>query len=793
MAKTKETDLVPINTGKLTKKEELLRLLPPRKVITELKDYQKECLAAIAELPEGAKALVVMPTGTGKTVTFSNIEEKGRILIISAGKEIVFNALKYYPNYDEVGVEMMQFDAKRDFPNARIISASIQTIVRRLEHYDPKEFDLIIVDEAHHSTAETYLKTINYFQPKRLIGFTATPNRTDGQGLSKVYDRICYQRDIMWAIKEGYLSDIYLRQIISQDIDLRRCHVKEDGAIGETDFKQKELVAALAKSAPFVKRVYDEYAFGQTLIYVAGVPLAREIASMIPNCLAISGDMDIRDREGILHEFLKGRVPCLVSVDALKEGVDLPNVQTLIYCRPTLSSLLYTQIVGRGLRTYPNKQYLNLIEIQGLVDEKVTLCSVPNLIGIDLSNVPKKERDGFSGKRLTEMPDYLDEINSSPEYLILSTQNAQRWADRSGYDLGGVNWYLRPDGGFELYFPAEPPNASRPDPQNGYRQQRSNDQYQMTIPAPDMLGRTMYGAIRMPVQVALDLSKIVLMTSYNAQRPLWDRNMKQKSWGKELCSQSQAWKIKQELPDVDTTNMTKAEASEIVANIKRRNGEIKCRKIYPIDIHKDPEFFEFSPECVLDEYGEERLIMDYIPNPSVFVMDADRQTIADDFTEWLIEKLKSSYERCNRDVKLLIERINEFDKTVYGSLFLGGGKQRTPKYRHLQKMDGKVISRKDLFEWFAKVADYRIAQIIDVLWVNPREVKNWNKLKVDMSSEPMSLYHVTYPESVGVLNGNRTKRLPKYAKEIKEQNQERWAAKEKEKEERKKARSRFSQ
>lgn len=85
-------------SGKMTKREELLKLLPPRKRITELKDYQQECLAAIAELPEGSKALTVLPTGTGKTVTFSKIEEPGRILILSAGKEIVFNALKYYPN-----------------------------------------------------------------------------------------------------------------------------------------------------------------------------------------------------------------------------------------------------------------------------------------------------------------------------------------------------------------------------------------------------------------------------------------------------------------------------------------------------------------------------------------------------------------------------------------------------------------------------------------------------------------------------------------------------------------------
>ena len=731
----------------------------------------------------------MLPTGTGKTVTFSNIEEPGRILILSAGKEIVFNALKYYPNYSEVGVEMMQFDAKRDFPGARIISASIQTIVNRLEHYDPEEFDLIIVDEAHHSTAPTYLKTINYFKPKRLIGFTATPNRTDGQGLNKVYDRICYQRDIIWAIKNGYLCDIYLRQIESQEIDLRRCHVKEDGAIGETDFQQSELVKALANSAPFIKKVYDEYAFGQTLIYVAGVPLARKVAEIIPNCMAISGDMDLHDREAILQEFMRGRVPCLVSVDALKEGVDLPNVQTLIYCRPTLSSLLYTQIVGRGLRTYPGKEYLNLIEIQGLVDDKVTLCSAPNLMGVDLSNLPKKERGDFNGRRLTEMPDILEEINDSPEYLILSAKNAQRWSDRSGYDLNGVNWYVKPDGSLELDFPSA---KIIPDPEMplGYRTEYdSTRQIQMIIPPPDPLGNVLLGWVRMPVQTALDLNHKYLNTKYKVQESVWNRERMQQHWGTTPRSDKQANVIKRLLPELDTDNMTKGEAYEIIRNFNnRKNGRITYSDDFAVDIFEAEDSSVESSETTLID-GERVPVLEYVPDPAKYSLDVAREVLAEDFIEWLRSRMAATYESCNQSVPDMIERMNAYEKTKFGYMYLRSNK-RGRRYRYLQKMDGKVITRKELYEWLGKLADYRIAQIIDATWVNPREMKNWNKLKVDMTTEPMSLYKVTYPESTTALSGNRTKRLPKYAREIKEQNQERWAAKEKEKELRKSAKGR---
>ena len=178
----------------------LKKLIPPYKEIS-LREEQIECINAIMAEPKGTSMLVVMATGLGKTATFTHLPRKGKMLIVAAGKEVVLNPLGYFDC--EVGVEMGTFHAKKDFPDAEVICASAPSLAKRLDEYDPEEFETIIIDEAHHSTAKTYLEIIKYFKPDRLVGFTATPKRTDGVGLNKVYSKIVFNRDLKWAISEG--------------------------------------------------------------------------------------------------------------------------------------------------------------------------------------------------------------------------------------------------------------------------------------------------------------------------------------------------------------------------------------------------------------------------------------------------------------------------------------------------------------------------------------------------------------------------------------------------------------
>lgn len=159
----------------------------------QLRAYQQECIDTLESKPPG-RYLVQMATGLGKTVTFANLPRHGDMLLLSHREELVRQPLKYFDC--STGVEMA---ADHSRPTDEVVSASVQSLVHRLEQFDPYRFHTIIVDEAHHAAARTYRKVLDYFQPEKVIGFTATPNRSDKARLSDVFDEIVFQRDLRWG------------------------------------------------------------------------------------------------------------------------------------------------------------------------------------------------------------------------------------------------------------------------------------------------------------------------------------------------------------------------------------------------------------------------------------------------------------------------------------------------------------------------------------------------------------------------------------------------------------------
>ena len=136
----------------------------------KLRDYQQECLNLIDSLESGSY-LIQMATGLGKTATFTNIKRKGRVLVLAHREELITQPVKYYDC--PVGIEM----ANNKSNNEEVIIASVMSLTHRLEKFKPDDFDMIIIDECHHVAAESYRKILNYFKPRLVLGFTATPNR----------------------------------------------------------------------------------------------------------------------------------------------------------------------------------------------------------------------------------------------------------------------------------------------------------------------------------------------------------------------------------------------------------------------------------------------------------------------------------------------------------------------------------------------------------------------------------------------------------------------------------------
>lgn len=501
----------------------------------ELRDYQKECIDIIEAKAPGSY-LCQMPTGCGKTATFTHIPRNGgRVLVLAHREELVRQPARYYDC--PVGFEI----AKERSHGEDVVIASVQSLVNRLDRFSYDEFDKIITDEAHHAAAGTYKKIYDYFSPEKHIGFTATPNRGDKAKLDDVYSEIIFQRDLRWAIKSGYLCDIHCLRV-NIGFDLSAVHTRHG------DYAPGELDRAMDGTADAIAETYREHAKGATLIFAVSVHQAEEIAKKIPGAVVVTGKT--KDRADIIERFTRREIPCIVNVMVFTEGTDIPLVETVIIARPTQSETLYTQMVGRGLRTHPEKEKLILIDCVG-VTGKASLCTAPTLIGLDLKNVPASKAEEIQGP-IFELPEKAAAASDSPESWIKNVQIVDLWAKGMSYNLHDVNYFKMPDGSLVCSLP-----------------NRRN----LVIPCPDQLGRVVFGGESVPYQTALDRAYRELCDLNADARQIWDLNAA-KGWGKKPATESQLRVIQRKFKNFDTSQLNRLQASQI---LNRVFGERRAR------------------------------------------------------------------------------------------------------------------------------------------------------------------------------------------------------------------------
>ncbi|NKE69864.1 DEAD/DEAH box helicase [Nitrospiraceae bacterium HYJII51-Mn-bac16s-1-B09] len=365
-----------------------------------LRPYQEECLQAIRKAKEEGKnrLLVSLPTGGGKTVIFSrlpsHLEEKRKTLVLAHRDELIGQARrKFIASNPEMFVEIEQAD-HYSTPFAQAVIASVATLgperaAKRRGRFWPEQYGIIITDECHHAAAKTYQNIYEHFGlPDRKdilhVGFTATPKRGDGAGLGGIYEEIVYHKDIGEMIDEGWLVEIKGRRV-STSTDLSRVR----SSMG--DFQENELAEAVNNDNrnALVVKSYLEFAEGKRCLVFA-VDTAHTIAlrdtflaAGIPTA-AVIGTTDVeKERPQIYADFAAGRIKVIVNCMVLTEGYDEPTVEAIIQARPTKSSLLYTQIIGRGLRLSPETGKTHCLVID-LVDNstKNSVKTIPSLFGL---------------------------------------------------------------------------------------------------------------------------------------------------------------------------------------------------------------------------------------------------------------------------------------------------------------------------------------------------------------------------------------------------------------------------
>lgn len=366
--------------------------------MTQLRDYQKECLRTIHRRYRGGmrRLLVSLPTGTGKTVIFAQFprffQMKRRMLVLAHREELLDQARDKMVRADarlKVEIEQAQRQAS---PDADVVVASVATLGRsgsssRLKRLDPEEFYLIVVDEAHHAVAPTYRRILEHFgvfedsTPKLLVGFTATPRRGDGRGLDKVFQEIAYARGLPEMIQAGHLAPVTGYRV-ETEVDLSRVRTRMG------DFVQSQLSEAVnvsERNSLIVKVFLDNLAERRTLVFCVDVNHAVSLAAGFRRAgiaaEAVTGASSTDERSSVLRRFGSGETRVVTNCMVLTEGYDEPSVAGIILARPTKSGLLYTQMIGRGTRLHPGKENVTVIDIVD-VTRQHKLVTLPSLFGL---------------------------------------------------------------------------------------------------------------------------------------------------------------------------------------------------------------------------------------------------------------------------------------------------------------------------------------------------------------------------------------------------------------------------
>ena len=319
-----------------------------------LRPYQTQLVTEIrGQYQLGHKAvLAVLPTGGGKTVCFSYIAQaasvKGnRVLILVHRAELLDQASRAMP----VPHGIIAANRAMDLSHT-VQVASVQTVARRL-HLLPREFfQLLVVDEAHHTTAGTWAKVIAHFHAAKLLGVTATPIRGDGRGLGEHYQAMVQGPTAAELTSEGYLAPA--RVLAPPGFDSAGLRKR----MGDFDTKQAEQRVGTIMGDCLGH--YRKHLPGQTAIaFCCSVAHAEAVAHLFQSAgiaaASIDGTMDAATRRQLLADLGTGRLSILTSCSLIGEGVDVPSVGGCILLRPTASVGLHLQMIGRCLRPQPGK------------------------------------------------------------------------------------------------------------------------------------------------------------------------------------------------------------------------------------------------------------------------------------------------------------------------------------------------------------------------------------------------------------------------------------------------------
>lgn len=334
------------------------------------------------------KGIVHAATGIGKTylAAFDSVSYE-KVLFVAHREEILRQAAEAFHNVrpnDSYGF----FTGDRKDVDVNLLFASVASLGRDevlKSYFTPDLFDYIVMDECHHSTADQYRRILSFFEPKYLLGLTATPERMDGRSVYELYDfEVPYEITLKEAVNRGVLVPFHYYGIMDETVDYSALKFVKG------HYEEKELNAAYLENEKrdqfifgYFQKYHPKHALGFCCSRLHAEHMAKFFSEVGVAARAvysrgrgdsvgkeeIEGKEEIKsywiDREEAVRKLESGEVNVLFSVDMFNEGVDIPLVDLVMFLRPTESPIVFLQQLGRGLRKAPGKEYLTVLDFAG--------------------------------------------------------------------------------------------------------------------------------------------------------------------------------------------------------------------------------------------------------------------------------------------------------------------------------------------------------------------------------------------------------------------------------------------
>ncbi|QGJ94163.1 DNA helicase [Corynebacterium phage EmiRose] len=347
-----------------------------------LRPYQVQAVNAVLDYwgadRERYTPMVVMATGLGKSTLIARLAAEAasmglRVVMLAHRGELLNQMLDTVEAVAPGEYSTGLVQGNSDEHGAQIVAASFQTMAspRRLASIGKR--DVVLVDEAHHSMAPTYLevlKGLGVGTPTTFAcGFTATAQRTEND-LGKLWDTIVFERSITWAIKNGYLSAPRGLVVVMPELDALK-----DVTIRAGDFAPGELDGVMSASIETVVDAIETHAPDRrSIVFAPGVDsclgLAEALTARGIPAGGVVGDMSRAAREEVYEAYRRGEIRVMVTVQVLTEGADFPMCDCVVIARPTKSQTLYSQMVGRALRLHAGKTDALVLDLAGTTLDK---------------------------------------------------------------------------------------------------------------------------------------------------------------------------------------------------------------------------------------------------------------------------------------------------------------------------------------------------------------------------------------------------------------------------------------